>query len=130
MSEVTDLIEQAREAALTAYAPYSNFRVGAVAVGEDGSVHRSANVENASFGSGVCAESNAITSAVASGVRKVRTVAVVCLDGEGCYPCGDCRQIMREFGVERIIVEDGSGGVRIHSLDELLPHSFGPESLP
>ena len=56
-------------------------------------------------------------------------VAVGCLDVDECYPCGNCRQLMREFDVKRVIVQDPDGGARVHSLDQLLPHSFGPESL-
>jgi cytidine deaminase len=87
-------------------------------------------VENAAYSSTLCAEAVAIGHAAASGMRKIDTVAVACLDGNGCYPCGHCRQKMREFGVESVIVEDPDGGVRMHPLEELLPHGFGPEHLP
>lgn len=98
-------------------------------VAADGREFSGVNVENAAFGSTVCAEASAIAAAATAGVRKIDVVAVGCLDVEECYPCGNCRQLMREFGVERIFVQDDSGGVREHTLDELLPHSFGPESL-
>ncbi len=119
------LLDQAREAAQAAYAPYSNFRVGAVVVADDGSVFTGANVENAAYGSSICAEATAIHTAVAAGARALDTVAVACLDGDDCHPCGNCRQLMREFGVKRIVTPNGE-----YTLDELLPHSFGPESLP
>lgn len=125
----TELVARARAAAERAYAPYSRFRVGAVVVAADGREFSGVNVENAAFGSTVCAEASAIAAAATAGVRKIDVVAVGCLDVEECYPCGNCRQLMREFGVERIFVQDDSGGVREHTLDELLPHSFGPESL-
>jgi len=124
MTANEDLLEQARQAAARSYSPYSEFRVGAVAVAEDGSVFTGANVENAAYGSSVCAEANAIATAAGSGVRSIPTIAVVCLDGDVCAPCGNCLQMMREFGVERIIAEDGE-----HSFEELLPYSFGPEAL-
>lgn len=124
-----DLYEQAREAAGRAYAPYSRFRVGAVVVADDGRVFAGCNVENAAYGSGICAEGNAISSAAAAGVRKIDTVAIACLDAGECYPCGNCRQLMREFSVETVVVQDGAGSLRSHSLEEILPHSFGPESL-
>lgn len=124
-----DLYEQAREAAGRAYAPYSRFRVGAVVVADDGRVFTGCNVENAAYGSGICAEGNAISSAAAAGVRKIDTVAIACLDAGECYPCGNCRQLMREFSVETVVVQDGAGSLRSHSLEEILPHSFGPESL-
>jgi cytidine deaminase len=120
-----DLLDQARRAAERSYSPYSRFRVGAVVVTGDGEVFGGANVENAAYGSSVCAEENAITTAAAAGARSITTVAVVCLDGEDCTPCGNCRQIMREFGVQRIVTPG-----REYTLEELLPDSFGPESLP
>lgn len=119
----------ARAAAEASYAPYSRFRVGAVVVADDGSSYAGCNVENAAYGAAICAEGNAISTAAAAGVRSITTVAVACLDGGECYPCGNCRQLMREFEVERIIVQDGAGGIRVHTLDDLLPHSFGPDSL-
>lgn len=124
-----ELVAQARRIAETAYAPYSGFRVGAVVVAADGRVFEGVNVENAAYGSTVCAEASAIAAAATAGVRNIEFVAVGCLDAAECYPCGNCRQLMREFGVERVLVQDGAGGVREHSLEDLLPHSFGPESL-
>lgn len=118
------LLEQARDAAKNAYAPYSEFRVGAIVVAEDGSVFTGANVENAAYGSSVCAEANVIAAAAGSGVRSISTVAVVCLDGDECTPCGNCLQMMREFEVDRVVTESGD-----YSLEELLPYSFGPEAL-
>ena len=127
--EQTSLLEQAEEIAERAHVPYSHFRVGAVVVLRDGSIHVGCNVENAAYGASVCAEVNAITTAVASGATQIDTIAVVCLDGAPCTPCGNCRQVMREFGVQRILMRDGSGEPIEFSLDELLPMSFGPEAL-
>jgi cytidine deaminase len=121
-----ELLALASEAAERAYAPYSHFRVGAAIVTDTGEVVRGANIENAAFGATVCAETNAITTAVASGARRVTTVAVVCLDGDLCTPCGGCRQVMREFGVVRVVMRDGDGGARSVLLENLLPESFGP----
>ena len=122
------LVERAREAAELAYVPYSNFRVGAVVVADNGEVFTGANVENAAYPSSSCAEATAVNTAVASGVRKIDTVAVACVDAadtDGAYPCGRCRQIMSEFDVDRVIVTAGEGSeVREHTLDELLPHRF------
>jgi cytidine deaminase len=122
-----DLVESAREAALNAYAPYSNFRVGAAVVADDGTVYTGANVENAAYGSAICAEGSAISHAASSGVRKLPTAAVACVDAtsvDDAYPCGNCRQLMNEFGVEKVIVTASAGDVREHSLDDLLPHGF------
>ncbi len=124
------LLDRARQVADRAYAPYSHFRVGAVAVTSDGKVYEGVNVENAAYGATICAEANAITTATAAGERAIHTIAVGCLDADECYPCGNCRQLMREFGVERIIVQGEGGRMRIHTLSDLLPHSFGPEDLP
>ncbi len=124
-----DLLVAARAAAEFAYAPYSKFRVGAVALAADGTVYTGANVENAAYGSTLCAEAVAIGHAVASGARKLEAVAAVCLDGPGCTPCGECRQRMREFAVERVVTEGPGGAPRVRSLTEMLPDSFGPEDL-
>lgn len=123
------LLEKAAEAALLSYSPYSSFRVGAAAVDNEGTVHTGANIENAAYGATTCAEANAVTTAAGTGVRKIDTIAVVCLDGDLCTPCGTCRQILREFGAETVIMRDRDGAPRIVTLEELLPMWFGPEAL-
>lgn len=129
MNDNTDLYQAAREAAANAYAPYSGFHVGAIVVADDGRVFSGCNVENAAYGSGICAEGNAISSAAAAGVRKIDSVIIACLDAGECYPCGNCRQLMREFSVDTVVVQDGEGSLRTHAFSEILPHSFGPDSL-
>jgi cytidine deaminase len=124
-----ELLVHAAGAAEGSYSPYSHFRVGAAVVTDDGSIITGANVENAAFGSSTCAEANAITSAIAGGAVSVSAVAVICLDGELCTPCGNCRQIMREFGVERVVLRSPDGATHPVSLDDLLPMFFGPEAL-
>lgn len=128
MRDRNDLIALAREAATNAYAPYSKFRVGAVVLGSDGLTYAAANVENAAYPSSNCAEAIAIGHAVSQGVRKIDQVAVACIDAsspEAAYPCGRCRQIMSEFGVDQVHVSAGSGSmIRSHPFDELLPHRF------
>ena len=123
-----ELVDIARAAAEASYSPYSHFRVGAVVVGEEGEMFTGANVENAAYPASSCAEATAISTAVSQGVRKISTVAVACIDAkdvDGAYPCGRCRQIMSEFGVEKVIVGAGDGSaVREHTLDHLLPHQF------
>jgi cytidine deaminase len=123
------LVAAARAAAANAYAPYSKFRVGAVVVDHEGNQFVGVNVENAAFGSTVCAEVAAIVAAATAGVREIHSIAVACLDGTDCYPCGNCRQLLREFEAERVIVQAPDGTVRTHALEDLLPNSFGPESL-
>lgn len=119
-----ELIAEARDAAEHAYAPFSRFRVGAVVVAADGTQYTGANVENSAYGSGICAEGSAITRAVSAGVRAIDTIAVACIDAtEAGYPCGNCRQLMVEFDVKRVVV-DAPEGPRVHTLVELIPHGF------
>jgi cytidine deaminase len=122
------LVAEARAAAERAYSPYSHFRVGAVVVADDGRTYTGANIENAAYPSSNCAEATAVHTAVSDGVRKIDTLAVACIDAadvRGAYPCGRCRQIMAEFGVDHVIVAGREGSeIREHSLDELLPHRF------
>lgn len=127
MTTDPELIGAARRAALGAYAPYSNFHVGAAIVTEDGEMVTGSNVENAAYGATICAEANVISTAVASGARKFSKIAVACVDAidvESAYPCGNCRQLMNEFGVETIIVTTASGEIRHHTMEDLLPHGF------
>lgn len=125
---IDELAGAARKAAEGSYSPYSKFRVGAVAVTADGHEIGGANVENASYPVSTCAEATAISTAVAMGHQHIPVVAVACIDAssvDGAYPCGRCRQIMAEFGVERVIVTAGEGSeVREHHFDELLPYKF------
>jgi len=126
-----ELIRRARARAEYAYAPFSNFRVGAVVVAEDGTVFEGANVENSAYGTSMCAEATAIGHAISNGVRKIDTVAVSCIDSadEPGYPCGNCRQLMVEFDVDRILV-DGPDGVVEHVLDDVMPYGFKLDKTP
>ena len=126
------MVQQARHAARHSYSPYSGFRVGAALVTGDGDIYTGANVENAAYPVSTCAEVTAVNSAVAAGVRKIDTVAVVCLDAdsiEDSYPCGGCRQVMNEFGVQKVLVAAGHEHHRVHALSELLPFGFSGETL-
>lgn len=122
-----ELVALARDAAEGSYSPYSGFRVGCAVETDAGEVFSSANVENAAYPVSQCAEANAINYAVSQGARVIPTVAVACIDADDvglAYPCGRCRQIMAEFGVERVLVTVDDGEVREHALDDLLPHRF------
>ncbi len=125
MDDANSLIQQARQAADRAYAPYSNFRVGAALRDGSGKVHLGCNVENASYGLTICAERNAIFAAVCSGApRPFSALAVACVDAApgGCSPCGACRQVMAEhFAAAAPVYVDGLGEFTV---GELLPHSF------
>jgi cytidine deaminase len=118
---------EAAEAALAAYAPYSRFRVGAVVVAPDGRSWTGCNVENAAFGSTICAEGNALSTAVASGYRGPLEVFTACIDAdrlEDATPCGNCRQLMAELGVTHVTVTVDGAESRRFTLDELMPHRF------
>jgi cytidine deaminase len=128
----TILIEAAHVASARSYAPYSNFRVGAALLTANGEMRTGCNVENASYGLSMCAERAAVfamfANAVAEDDRKIRSVAVVSPDAAPCLPCGACRQVLREFGCEEVLVEEGLV-VRRYPFEELFPHAFGPEAL-
>jgi cytidine deaminase len=124
------VMDAAREASRNAYAPYSNFHVGAAILTEGGALHAGCNVENASYGLAICAERNAAAAMALADPedREIRLVAVFSPDASPCFPCGACRQVLREFGCKEVVVEDGSG-LRRYPFEEILPHSFGPEDL-
>ncbi|GMQ86061.1 MAG: cytidine deaminase [Acidimicrobiia bacterium] len=124
-----DLLDEARAAASAAYAPYSGFGVGAAVLTNDGRTFTGTNVENAAFASTLCAEAVAIASAVAAGCRQIERIAVAAADGGPCPPCGNCRQIMNEFGVHHIVLEDATGEAEAHALEAMLPEAFGPEAV-
>ena len=113
-----------------AYCPYSHFPVGAALECEDGTVFTGCNVENAAYPAGICAERNAIFHAVSQGHTRFRRIVIAGRGKDFCAPCGVCRQVMREFSTDlEIICLNGDGEDRSFTLEELLPHSFGPEHL-
>ncbi|MGF1471852.1 MAG: cytidine deaminase [Rubrobacteraceae bacterium] len=124
-------MDSARKAAKSAYAPYSEFRVGAAIVTEGEALHLGCNVENASYGLTVCAERNAAAAMALQDPEDIaiRLVAIASPDAAPCFPCGACRQVLREFGCKEVVVEDADGNVSRHPFEEILPNSFGPEDL-
>jgi cytidine deaminase len=124
------VMEAAREASKRAYAPYSNFRVGAAILTESGAIHAGCNVENASYGLTICAERNAAAAMAFANPddREIRLVAIFSPNTAPCFPCGACRQVLREFGCKEVVVEETSGLCRL-TFEEILPHAFGPEDL-
>lgn len=114
-----------------AYVPYSHFPVGAALLCADGTVFTGCNVENAAYGSSICAERTALVKAVSEGHRDDFTrLAVVGRGEDYCWPCGACRQMLYEFAPRlTILVARGDGQFVSLTLDELLPHGFGPASL-
>ncbi|MDR3288986.1 MAG: cytidine deaminase [Peptococcaceae bacterium] len=124
------LMRAAREACRNAYAPYSNYPVGAAALFASGKIYAGCNVENASFGLTICAERNAIFQGAACGERRLLAVAIAVPASNHASPCGACRQVMREFAADcRIILLNDSDPPLESSLRDLLPDSFGPEFL-
>ena len=123
------LVDAAIRAQREAYAPYSNYAVGAALLTASGEIFIGVNVENAVFPLTMCAERSAIFSAVSAGHRKFQAVAVATRDGG--TPCGSCRQVMAEFGLEiEVIIADTSGNVRmITTVADLLPGAFGSQNL-
>lgn len=132
------LINKALEARENAYAPYSEYKVGAALLASNGEIIKGCNIENASYGATNCAERTAFFKAVSEGCVSFEAIAIV--GGKAseeqltdfAYPCGICRQVMREFTNPKqfkVIVARSTSDYRIHTLDELLPESFGPEKL-
>lgn len=117
-----DLIAAAWQVREMAYAPYSEFQVGAALLASNGQVFPGCNVENISYGLTNCAERVAIGAAVAAGVRDFEKVVVVADTAEPISPCGACRQVLAEFGVKTVILANRAGHIEF-SLEELLPRA-------
>lgn len=118
------IIAKAKEAASRAYAPYSQFSVGAAVLTTDGRIFHGCNVENISFGLTICAERNAIFSAIANGCREFEKIAIVADTEEPISPCGACRQVLAEFNPNmEIILANFQGKTETFHLSELLPRS-------
>lgn len=133
-----ELIQAARQAAENSYSPYSDYPVGAALLFANGSVVTGTNIENASYGLGLCAETVAVSKAMADGQRGgLEAVAVTGPldrgDGAPITPCGRCRQVLNELaalgGTDPIIYCVGNNEVREVRLSQLLPHAFGPAHL-
>ena len=120
------LREVAKKAMRLAYAPYSQFLVGVAAIVDDGRVVSGCNVENASYGVGLCAECSLVSNLTMTGGGKL--VAFTCVDGNGevLMPCGRCRQLLYEHSAQGMLLETVSG---VKTIDEVLPDAFGPRQL-
>ncbi len=124
------LIEMAKEARKNAYAPYSNFKVGAALLTKSGRVFTGCNVENSSFGASMCAERVAVFKAVNEGEREFQAIAVVTDTKEPAMPCGLCRQVLSEFSLDiKIYAANLNGDVRETTLKDLLPYAFTKKDL-
>lgn len=127
------LVEAARKVRERAYSPYSKYKVGAALLAEDGRVFLGVNVENSAYPSSLCAEHNAIGNAVAAGARAFRAIAVCTeLDkrGEPGPPCGKCRQVLSEFGLDLVVLLAGpTGDPTPVTLQELFPRAFSADNI-
>ena len=126
-----ELVERAFTMLERAYVPYSHFPVGAALLCADGTVFTGCNVENAAFGSTICAERTALLKAISEGHREdFIKLAVVGNSTDYCWPCGACRQMLYEFAPGlRVLAARGDGAFDTATLDQLMPHGFGPLSL-
>ena len=119
------LVEKAREAMKYAFAPYSNFKVGAALLTESGNIYIGCNIENISFGATNCAERTAVFKAVSEGEKAFKAIAIVSSSGKFTPPCGICRQVLSEFSEDMdIILADKDNNIKIIKLNELIPFSF------
>jgi cytidine deaminase len=122
------LVEHAKQARELAYAPYSNYRVGASLITAGGRVYTGCNVENAVYSETICAERTAVVKAISEGETEFAAIAVVTRDGGA--PCGACRQVLNEFAPQMIVlIVDDAGNVRQTTAAHLLPDRFGPQNL-
>ena len=125
-SQDKKLAELAIETAKKAYAPYSNFRVGAALITGSGNIYTGCNIENASYPATVCGEDVAIFKAISEGETKIDTIAVACIDAENdtaIFPCGISRQRMSEFNTENVIVVHNDE-IKKYKFEEVLPFDF------
>lgn len=124
-----ELINYAKKAMNNAYAPYSNFCVGAALLTDDGTVYTGCNIENSSFGATICAERTAAVKAVSEGHRRFTKIAIVSKAGSYTYPCGICRQFLSEFSDENMefIFEGKDGTILTKSIKDILPYAFNGE---
>jgi len=126
-----DLLALARAVQERAYAPYSNHPVGAAIRTADGETFSGCNVENAAYPLGTCAEAGAIAAMVAGGGKAIAEIVIIGPGEEPCTPCGGCRQKISEFAdaTTKIHATSQNGASKTFSIDELLPHGFGPSNL-
>ncbi|MBT3240576.1 MAG: cytidine deaminase [Chloroflexi bacterium] len=124
-----DLIAMAMEARKKSYSPYSRYPVGAALLTKSGKVFQGTNIENAAYSCTICAERTAIFKAIYEGEREFEAIAVVTKDGGS--PCGSCRQVLSEFGLDTIVwlADENGDNIQESTVEELIPLSFGPSNL-
>ncbi|HWV01491.1 MAG TPA: cytidine deaminase [Devosia sp.] len=131
MASDTELFAAAEAVRARAYAPYSHFSVGAAILADDGRIYAGCNIENAAYPIGNCAEASAIAAMIAGGGKRIRRLYVTGPGTAPVTPCGGCRQRIREFAdLDVVVISHGIEGAPLtQTLNQLLPHSFGPEFL-
>jgi len=127
--QIDQLVAAAEAVRENAYAPYSGFAVGAAVMADDGRVFAGCNVENASYGLGVCAERHAVAAAVAAGCRTIVGLAVVTASNPPAAPCGACRQVLAEFGDYPVVLANPDGVRETTTVRRLLPSAFDRDTL-
>ena len=129
--ELKKLILSAKEAREFAYAPYSNFKVGAAVLTDDGKIYTGCNIENASYGATNCAERTAIFKAVSEGHKIIKAIAIMGSSEDFTYPCGICRQVISEFASEdiKIIIVKNEDEYIVRTMEEILPGTFTRKDL-
>lgn len=126
LEKKAQLIEAAKKVLINAYAPYSQFQVGAAVLTQQGNIFTGCNVENVSYGLSICAERNAIAQAVATEGKAIEIVAIAIANSRQvpCSPCGACRQVIQEFGQQAVIIFQGQTGWQSLTIKQLLPEGF------
>ena len=127
MADYNKLMEMAKEASTNAYCKYSNFKVGACVLTTSGKTFKGCNFENSSYGMTICAERNAIGTAIANGEKKIKAIAIYSPNQDDCMPCGACRQVIHEFcdnDADVEVILEVEGALKIYTLAQLLPSSF------
>lgn len=128
-NKIEELIILAKNASQNAYAPYSNFYVGAALLTKSGKIFTGSNIENASYGATVCAERVAIFKAISEGEKDFETIAIYTNSDKLSFPCGICRQVMIEFSKDLKIILSNDYEIKIFRLNEILPYPFTNEDL-
>ncbi|WP_297021756.1 cytidine deaminase [uncultured Dialister sp.] len=127
--DIRPLLVKALEVRKNSYSPYSLYPVGAALLAEDGSIYTGCNMENVSYPASLCAERNALGSAIADGKRKFRAIAIVGSPEDYTMPCGICRQVLAEFHVPLILCGKSEDDYRTYTLEEIFPAAFTANEL-
>lgn len=130
MKEIEKLIEETIKNKKNSYSPYSNFRVSALVKTKNGKIFKGVNIENAAYSPTICAERSALASAISNGEREFSYI-VINGDSKDTFPCGVCRQFIREFADSdtKIVIANSTDDYKIYTIEDLLPHSFSKKDL-